>query len=217
MADKTTTPVIRVFDDYRGRPSKERVISKGVYIVGDKRLMGQENYLIENGHAESIDVTFEEYQDMLKEALKYQLEQPLPDGFRGLPPAQGQKEFGQLTPREFAHMLIDPEKVTLPLPPDGLRSLTVDPKTGLQVEAGSEDDPTEYAVIDENAPQIGTPRPEDTGIPNPRSVATDGGVMSASGVHPPVTGERQRVTPGGKPPKVVQTQRGGGKSDKKDK
>lgn len=216
MAEKTATPVIKVFDDYRGRPSKERVISKGVYIVGDSRLMGQENYLIANGHAESIEVTFDEYQDMLKEALAHQIAQPIPDGFRGLPPAQGQKDFGQLTPREFAHMLIDPDKVTLPLPPDGLRSLTVDPETGLQVEAGSEDDPTEYVVIDENAPQLGTPRPEDTGIPNPRSVATGGGVMSASGVHPPVTGERQRVTPANKPKGAAPTQRGG-KSDKKDK
>lgn len=203
-------PVIHVFEDYRGRPTRERVISQGYYVSGDKRLMGAEAYLVETGHAESLDVTQDEYNAVLAEALAGQLSNlSQPDGFRGLPPAPGQKDVGQLSPREFAHSLIDQSKVTLPLPPDGIRSMTVDPETGMQVEAGSEDDPTEYVVIDdENPPPIGTPRPEDTGIPNPRSVATEGGIASSTGVHPPVTGERQRVTPGDKK-KATQTPRNG--------
>lgn len=46
---------LRLLHGYRGRKSQERYIPAGEYQRGDPALMGLENYLIENGHAEALE------------------------------------------------------------------------------------------------------------------------------------------------------------------
>lgn len=95
--------VLRVTDGYQGRPSRERLILPGLYLEDDPRLYGCADLLVTKGHAQWV----EGVSALEIEALKLGASAPsgdVPDGFRGLPPAEGQKTHGLLSPAEIAAM-----------------------------------------------------------------------------------------------------------------
>jgi hypothetical protein len=158
--------VLRVKDAYRGRPSNEKLIPVGLYIDGDERLQGIPDLLVQKGHAEWIQGLSAHDMIMLRREAQLPASQQ-PDGFRGMEPAEGQKEHGLMTPEQISLMNrpgYEPEPDrdemgnTLPPAPDGFRGLVVNPD-GTQARAGDEGDETEYAPEGQR-PIIGTTNPD---------------------------------------------------------
>lgn len=161
--------VLVVEDGYQGRPSGEKMINPGMYFEGDERLHNCEALLVRNGLAYWADsVSPKQRRQMLQEAnFPRMAYDNIPDGFRGVERAAGQKEHGLLSPDEVAAMNspgYEPEPDrdelgrTLPPAPDGFRGLVTNPD-GTQTHAGADNDETQYAPEGQR-PIIGTTNPE---------------------------------------------------------
>jgi len=81
---KSSTKFIEVTKAYQGRPTNETLIEKGLYEVGDPRLLGFEPFLVRSGRA--IIVGARNAEDALAE-LEHEITKPV-----DVPPAKPEGE-----------------------------------------------------------------------------------------------------------------------------
>lgn len=97
--------VIQLFDDYRGRPSREKIIKAGLYLDNDPRLefdgVSIADYWLEKEFAQEIEFSDAEKLMLFREQKKPAKPVKERQGFRGhIEPTQEEKEAALLPPPE---------------------------------------------------------------------------------------------------------------------
>lgn len=83
LAVTDETRVIELHDDYSGRPSKEKIIKRGLYLENDPRLMGIADYLISQGFADEVELDSAAKMQLALAAAKPPAPVKERDGLRG--------------------------------------------------------------------------------------------------------------------------------------